>query len=118
MANLISSALSLARRKSAPFGDSSRSFSPFAKAPWQSEHPLFRHAARPAFTLSSFCANATVEQVKAMVVIVRMAVRVPQRGSRRTTDRSLKLSGIPTSSFGFHHFGFLWYDFNPLGLVI
>src|SRR5262249_54377771 len=105
MANLISSALSLARRKSAPFGDSSRSFSPFAKAPWQSEHPLFRHAARPAFTLSSFCANTAVEQVKAMVVTIRMAVRVPQRGSQHTTDRTFKLDSIPASSVGFRYFG-------------
>src|SRR5713226_4992423 len=58
--SLSSSALSLARRKSAPVGDSSRSFSPFAKAPWQSEHPLFLHAVTPAFTLSSFCAKAAV----------------------------------------------------------
>src|SRR5262249_57634504 len=75
--NLISSALSLARRKSAPVGDSSRSFSPFAKAPWQSAHPLLRHAARPAFTLSSFCANVAVEQVKAMAAIVTIALPFP-----------------------------------------
>src|SRR5271169_6448987 len=49
-------------RRLAPFGASSRSFSPLAKAPWHSEQPEDRHTDNPAFALVSSCAWPAVEQ--------------------------------------------------------
>src|SRR6516165_7628487 len=71
-------------RRSAPAGDSSRSLSPFAKPPWQSEQPLPFHSSSPAFTLSSFCAAARLDHPSAMAMTINAAVPVlplpwPQR---------------------------------------
>jgi hypothetical protein len=68
-------------------------------------------------TLSSFCANAADDQVKAMAVIAKMTVRVSQRGSRRAADRTFKLDNIPASYFRLHHFGPL-VDFGPFDLLV
>src|ERR1700722_11225311 len=52
-------------RKLAPVGASSRSFSPFAKAPWQSEQPLDLHTSSPALVLSSLCEKAALAHTRA-----------------------------------------------------
>src|SRR5580704_6025064 len=74
MTFLRAAASSRAVRKLAPVGASSRSFSPFAKAPWQSEQPLDFQTSNPTFTLSPLCANATL-QPKAIATADTMVLR-------------------------------------------
>src|SRR5882762_4808785 len=53
-------------RKFAPIGKSSSSLSPSANGPWQSAHPVLFHIAKPAFTVSLFCASVIVEYARAI----------------------------------------------------
>src|SRR5262252_3121298 len=52
---------SLVVRRFAPIGKSSSSRSPSANGPWQSAQPAVFQIAKPAFTLSLFCASVIVE---------------------------------------------------------
>src|SRR5260370_31026143 len=88
---------SLVVRKFAPIGKSSSSRPPSANGPWQSAHAAVFHSAKPAFTLSLFCANVIVEYARTATARVRMTALAPRARLKFPTATGFTLAAISVS---------------------